>query len=237
MNFKDLSINTHFLVSFISALLLMALLLVSYFVLEPAVSRAAVDSDSFTVSQSVTGEIAITAPSNVTMDTAIGGVTGGSSDGQTKIVVTSNNPTGYFMTLEFATATAMQGESLGGEIQNYTPTSGIIPDYNFSVGANSAEFAYSVAASSTADIDTTFRNNGSVCNNDSGGDQLNKCWAAPSTTAGVLASETIITTTAATPDSGSTSTVKFKVQITANPSPSVPPDTYTATATLTATTN
>ncbi len=141
------------------------------------------------------------------------------------------------MTIQFSTSTAMQGNSNGGEIKNYTPTSGIVPDYTFGVGANTGEFSYSVAASTTADIDTTFRNNGSVCNDGSGGDVADKCWAAPSTTAGVSVAETIITTSAVTPVSGSTSTVKFQVQITANPAPIIPADTYTATATLTAVTN
>lgn len=232
-----MNILTHYntLSAIIASILGTALLLGSFIVFEPVVSRAA--TDVFTVSQSVTGELSFNASTtDVTMSPSIGGVTGGTATGETEVIVTTNNLTGYYMTIEFATATAMQGEAQGGEIQNYTPASGVTPDYNFSVGANTAEFAYSVTADDATDVDQTFLDNGASCGVGTG-NQSDKCWAAPSTTAGVAAAETIISTTAATPASGSTSTVRFQVEITSNPAPAVPVDIYTATATLTAIAN
>lgn len=229
-------LSHHIATAFLATVVATAMLLASFTWFEPVVSRAA--TDIFLVTQAVTAEISFNASTtDVTMSPSIGGVAGGTATGQTQVIVTTNNTNGYNMTIGFSTSTAMQGDTLGGEIGNYTPASATVPDYNFSVGANSAEFAYSVTASTSADVDQTFLDNGADTCGTGATNGLNTCWAAPSTTAGVATAETIITTSSATPPSGSTSTVKFQVQITANPSPAVPVDTYTATATLTATTN
>jgi len=211
------------------------LCVVSFFTLEPVVSRSAVEI--FTIIQTVTGEISFLASTTaVTMSPTLPGVTGGTANGVTTARVQTNNSAGYNMTIEFASTTAMIGDSNGGVISDYTPTDPNVPDYSFSVGANTGEFAYTVEASTTAELDPTFQDTGAACGS-GGGNTTDTCWYNASSSGGTTIAETIINSSSATPVSGSTSTLRFRVQITSNPSPAIPTDTYTATATLTALTN
>ena len=168
---------------------------------------------------------------------SINGLTGGFATGTTFTVVQTNDPDGYNMTIRFpfSTTTGMDGDATASFINNYSTASsaGGVADYGFDVPTtgNAAEFGYTVNASTTADLDPTFRNNGTVCGNTGGGDVSYQCWINGSTTA-----ETIINTTSAAPY-GATTTLRFKVAVPNNPSPSLSADTYTATATLTATNN
>jgi hypothetical protein len=115
-------------------------------------------------------------------------------------------------------------------IANYAPTTVNVPDFAFANEAFS-QFAYTVVASTSADLNQSFRDTGAACN--AGTDNLaTSCWLNPSTTA-----KTIITTSGASQSSGSTSTVAFRVHIPTNPAPSVAEGTYVATATLTAINN
>ncbi|MES2314373.1 MAG: hypothetical protein V4524_00335 [Patescibacteria group bacterium] len=207
---------------------------------EPAISFGAVTTSQFTISQTVTSEISFATPAaNVTMSPSLGGITGGTSNGQTQVVVTTNNSTGYNMTLTASSSVGMIGNaSSSNSIPAYTPTVNLVPDYSFTTPSNAARFGYSVAASSTADNVTLFKNNGSnACNtgastNSATSNVTINCWLNASTTA-----ITIINRSLQTPASGATSTVYFRVNITSNPSPVIPNDTYVATSTLTATTN
>lgn len=224
----------------VTGALLLTLLCATFSVLfEPFSSRAAVDTDTFTVRQEITSEISfIATAADVTMSPSIPGITGGTAAGTTSVRVSTNDTAGYNMTIDFSNTVAMQGETQSGQILNYTPgttscASGCQPDYTFSVGANTGEFAYSVTASTSADVDPTFADNGvNVCG--FGGSQNNEgvCWLNPSTTA-----ETIINRSSDTTSSGATTSLHFRVELTSNPSPAIPEDFYTATATLTATTN
>lgn len=215
----------------VAAAIVVSLLLATFIVLEPTVGRSQA-SDIFTVSQQITGEISITAStSDVTMDANILGLTGGHATGSTQVVVTTNNATGYKLELSFASTTAMYRDGGSGEIENYSPAVVTVPDYDFDDTEIFGQFAYTVSASTSLDVDQSFEDNGTLCNV-SGSVTVDKCWLNPSTTA-----EQIVLTSAATPVSGSTSTVQFRVTVPNAPSPAIPTGTYTATATLTATTN
>ncbi|HTK33483.1 MAG TPA: hypothetical protein VL335_02985 [Candidatus Paceibacterota bacterium] len=207
--------------------------------IEPAISFGAVTTSQFTISQTITSEIAFATPAaNVTMSPSLGGITGGTSNGQTQVVVTTNNSTGYNMTLTASSSLGMIGNaSSSNYIPAYVPAAGLTPDYSFTTPANAARFGYSVAASSTGDNVTLFKNSGAACNTGSNTNSPTSnttinCWLNASTTA-----ITIINRSLQTPASGATSTVYFRVNITSNPSPVIPNDTYVATSTLTATTN
>ncbi len=214
----------------IAALTGVLFLTFAYFVSEPAVSRAI--TDQFIVTQTITDEISfLVAAANVTMSPSLGGITGGYATGTTYFVVRSNSITGYYVDINFSSTTAMGRTHNGGFINNYSPTATTAPDYAYSLNATAAEFAYTVSASTTANLDQSFKDNGSACNTGSA-DALNKCWQNPSTTP-----ERIILTSAATPSTGATTTIKFKVAVPSNPSPALPEGTYTATATLTAINN
>lgn len=206
---------------------------VGYVTFEPAVLKAI--EDQFTVSQTITSEITFaTAANDVAMSPSIAGITGGSSYGQTQVAVYTNDTAGFTMTITASSSPALQGNTQGGFINDYTPTAAGIPDYAFSSSTVPAEFGYSVSASTTADLAQKFLDNGSTCNtgsSDTGGHQ--SCWYGLST----AATSTMLRTSETVAPSGATSTIFFRVHVPSNPSPSLPEDTYTATATLTATTN
>lgn len=204
--------------------------LVSLMAIEPAITRAI--TDDFTVSQSVTAEIAFSSnAADVTLGPSIPGLSGGTANGETDVRIKTNNPAGYNLGISFSTTTAMQGNEFGGEIPNYTPSSTTTPDFAFSVGANTGEFAYTVEAEESADLVSSFLDDGGTCGAGST-DTADSCWEAPSTTV-----NTVVNRTSVTDSDGASTTLKFRVQLTADPDPVIPADTYTATATLTAVMN
>lgn len=214
----------------VATLLVSLLVLASFFMLEPAVGRAQV-TDTFEVTQQITAEIAfLTTANDVTMSPSIAGLTGGTSNGSASVRVNTNNSAGYNMTIAFSSTTAMILDGGGGVINNYAPASTTNPDYTFA-NETFAQFAYTVVASTSADLDLSFRDNGSACGV-STGNTVNTCWFDPDD-----AAEVIINRSTETALSGSTSTVAFRVNVPSNPSPAVPTGFYTATATLTATVN
>lgn len=223
----------------LAGVLALLLLLLSYFILEPVVSRAQA-TEIFTVQQSITAEISFVASTSVNnMAPSISGVSGGYSTGTAQAAVLTNNQTGYNLTIEFGSSTqvndAMQGDTNGGYISDYDLGATTTPNFTFtdpSAGGESV-FAYTVNASDTTDIASGFLDNGTNCGAGSSY-TANRCWMAPSTTNAY----TIIDRSSATPTgSGSTSTVQFKVAVPSNPNPALPNDTYTATVTLTASVN
>src|SRR5271156_4696775 len=69
--------------------------------MEPALISAATTGTQFTISQTVTSEIAFSTPgSNVTLAPSVGGITGGTGNGGTQVIVTTNDHLGYTMTLQ-----------------------------------------------------------------------------------------------------------------------------------------
>lgn len=232
MNYTHLLNSAQY--AFVASILMIALFIGSFFTLEPSVSRA-IDSNEFTVTQEITDEISfLVQPASVTMAGSITGLTGGYATGTTRVVVRSNDPQGYNMELYFATTTSgrsMQASSTA-YINDYTPASAGVPDYNWidNTSGQAAEFGYSVRASSTTEVDQSFLNNSTLCNSAGGTNDDNKCWMNPSTSP-----MTIINAPA--PSISSTTTLKFKVAVPSNPSPALPAAFYAATGTLTATNN
>ncbi len=202
---------------------------------EPAIGFGAATSTSqFIISQVVTSEISFQTPAtNITLSPSIGGLSGGSSDGTTQVVVSTNNLTGYTMTLAASSSVGMIGNAApSNNIPAYVSSVANVPDYTFTTPSNKARFGYTISASTTAELDQKFLTNGSACNTGSTNPGLLHCWLNASTTA-----VTLITSAAPTAASGSTSTLAFHVVINANPTPAIPNDTYVATTTLTAVTN
>jgi hypothetical protein len=205
----------------------LAVMFFGYVLVEPAIGFGA--ASQFTISQSVTAELSFSTPaSSIVLSPSIGGLTGGAATGSTQVIVSTSNHLGYLMTIQASSSNGMVGNSNGSNyIPAYEPSVAGIPDYNFILPANRAYFGYTVQASSSADASSYFKNNGSACN--TGATNDGHCWINASSTP-----FTIVSTSAATPGSGSTTTLTFHVGIAANPSPSVPDDTYVATTTLTA---
>lgn len=226
------NIRTSALSALTAAVLCSLMLLASFLVLEPTVGQAQIN-DTFEVTQTITGEISFEQTANdVDLQPSLSGISGGTSHGSTTVRVRTNNATGYNMTIAFSSTTAMTRDGGSGYINNYAPATPGVPDYSFS-NEVFAQFAYSVVASTTSDVDQTFLDNGSnACNEAAGSNGNNTCWYNPSTTA-----ETIINRTTATAASGATTTLKFRVHIPNEPVPAIQTGVYTATATLTATAN
>ena len=217
--------------AFTASALVLALLLLSFFIFEPTVGRAVSATTKIKQTQVVTSEISFLATSSITMLPQIAGVTGGNSSGSSTVRVLTNNTLGYILTLQFSSSTAMTRNGGGGTIPNYNPTTKNIPDFTFS-NEVFGQFAYTVRASTTVDLDASFKDNGTACNTGAA-DLATKCWLNPSSTA----AKTIVNRSTATLSSGATTTIGFRVNIPSNPVPAVQQGTYVATATLTATTN
>lgn len=210
----------------------LVLALVAFVFLEPSVSLGA--QSTFTISQTVTSELSFATPAtDVVLSPSLGGLTGGTANGGTQVVVTTNDTQGYSMTIMASSSVGMIGNaSSSNSIPAYVTAVPGVPDYSFTVPANKAYFGYTAEASTTADLARSFKDSASACNNVSGGDTVGQCWIAATSTA-----YTIVNRTLPTPASGATTTLKFRVVINANPSPVIPDDTYVATTTLTATAN
>lgn len=214
----------------IAAVTIASLLVASYVLVEPTMGRAAATaSEVFTITQEITDEISFQAVTDVTMVSSIQGVTGGYATGTTFAVVRSNSNSGYTMDIAFANSPAMRGSStLSTAIRNFaTSSTQTQPSFIF-VASTSAQFGYTVAASTTSDLDPSFLNNGTICNSGAGY-TANSCWMTPSTT-----NYRIIDRDTPAND-GATTTLTFHIQVPNNPSPVLDEDFYIATATLTAT--
>lgn len=201
---------------------------------EPVVSHGATDTSQFTVDQEITSEISFLSPAtDVTMDTAIAAITGGSSLGTTTFNVSTNNAAGYNVTLVFADDPAMNSTSSTSTIPNYTPTAGVTnADYNMSVPTG-GEFAYAVYNQTTPlDVDDTFESDGGGDCTGFGTSEVQQCWFMQDDS---TVAETIINSSSPTAAGGATSTVTFQVQLAADSG--IESGWYRATATLTATTN
>jgi hypothetical protein len=163
--------------------------------------------------------LALTSASDVVMSPALGGITGGTSNGSTEVLVTTDNPGGYQLSIEASSSPAMT--SGANSIADYTPV-GVNPDFTFTTDATDAHFGYSPDGT---EIASRFRDNGASCNTDSGTTTL-ACWDGLSTTAEVIAEST-----SGNHPNGASTTVNFRVGI--GSSVVQPEGTYTATTTLT----
>jgi hypothetical protein len=163
--------------------------------------------------------LAVTGASNVTMSPALGGITGGTSNGSTSFTVTTDDPAGYIGTIQASSSPALQ--SANGSFADYVPA-GAAPDFAFTNAATASSFAFSPQG---ADIATRFKDNGSACNTGSG-DTAGACWDGLSTSPA-----TLIARTSANQPTGTLTTLKFRA---ASGSSHIQPDgTYVATTTVT----
>lgn len=223
---------------FISAVFIIALLYVGNGPGATPIARGQYSSpqtQSFTVNLQVLSEITISAPSNVTMLSAIYGITGNlgnPASGSTSFTVKTNNATGFNLTVKASTTPALATGAYN--FADYEPVSPGYPDKNWqSPISGSATFGFSVGASGMNGSDAVdlFKYFGAVCN--VGGMGLNSflyCWYNFTGTTPI----TIVNRTTNTGSSGVTEILAFRAESNAA---FLAQDTYTATVTVTAATN
>jgi hypothetical protein len=218
--------------AFLVSILAVAVLAAGFFMAEPQVGQA--QTSTFTVKQTITDEISfLVLASNVVMNGSLQGITGGTANGSTTAVVQTNNSAGYNMTIAFfnnGTPNAMVGDTTASQAIRDYPAVANEPTYLFSTASTSSVFGYTVSGSDNADIDNSFKDNGSACNSGAGF-TVDRCWMEPRTTAFGIVNKANEAST------GATTTIHFRVHVPNNPSPAVLEDVYTATATLTALNN
>ncbi len=176
----------------------------------------AMESDGVSVS------ITLSSPSNITMSPSIEGTTGGESDGSVAWTVTTNNTTGYSLSVKAATNPTLKSGS--DSFSDYDPA-GAVPDFAFSVGASQSLFGFSPEG---ADITSTYKDNGSTCNVGSS-DTTGACWEGLDTTG-----KTVASSGAANSPGGTATTVKLKAKV--GSAASLPAGSYSAIITATAVT-
>lgn len=221
--------------SLLAAFLAIAIVAVGFFMVEPQVGQA-VTSGPFTIKTTITDEISfLVDASNVTATGSINGLTGGTANGSTTVVVRTNDTDGYNMTISFfdnGSPQAMRGDvSNSASIRDY-PSTGGEPTFAFSTASTSSVFGYTVDATDPTDLDPSFTHDGATACDGSGtpGGGVN-CWMEPT-----VSPYTIIDRNSSATN-GATSTLYFRIHVPNNPNPGLVADVYTATATLTALNN
>ncbi len=164
--------------------------------------------------------ISLSSVSAVTMSPALDGITAGVATGSAAVLVITDSPSGYQLTIAATGTPAMR--SGANSIADYTPV-GAVPDWLFITDPTDAQFGYSPEG---PDIVTRFKDSASTCGV-AGSDTAGRCWDGLSTT-----TVTIAQNTTANHPAGATTTIQFRVGF--GGSIVVTLGTYIATTTLTA---
>lgn len=164
--------------------------------------------------------IAISTVADVTLSPSIDGTTGGTANGSTTVLVTTDNPAGYELYIKASSSPALV--SGANSFADYTPA-GANPDFTFSIAANASEFAFSPEGN---DITSEYKDNGTSCNTGAL-DTNDSCWNSLSTT-----NELIAQSSASNYPSGTQTVIEFRAASGASNTQSA--GTYQATTTVTA---
>ena len=169
--------------------------------------------------QMVNSFIAITAADPVSMTPSIPGITGGTANGSTTVIVTTDSASGYQMSIRASASPALTKGA--DSIADYVPAGN--PDFTFTTGAGNAHLGYSPSG---VDTIARFKDDGASCNTGALETSL-ACWDGLDTV-----DENIARRTSANTPNGSTTTINFRVGI--GGSVVQAEGVYTATTTLTA---
>jgi hypothetical protein len=164
--------------------------------------------------------LSMTEAADVVMSPSLGGLTGGTSNGSTSVLVLTDSPSGYQLTILAESSPAMRKGF--DTIADYVASSSPAADFAFTATATQAHFGFSPQGS---DIVSFFKDNGTSCGVGSLDTALS-CWK------GLTTSEVVIAQGDNNQPSGATTTINFRVGIGANAG--VIAGSYIATTTLTA---
>lgn len=162
--------------------------------------------------------LTVTAPSDISL-ASISEV-GGVSVGQANWTVSTNNPSGYRLSVKASTDPALKTADSVGAFTDYNP--GVNPSLEWQVESESAAFGFTVESD---DVIDRFKNNGSSCG--SGSSEADFCWIGFSTS-----DQTIAERASANDPAGSE--VSLKVQAEAASGANLPAGSYSAALTVTA---
>jgi hypothetical protein len=163
--------------------------------------------------------ISISAPADLNMD-SINGLTGGVSTTSASWTVTTNNNSGYSLSINSLTDPALQSSL--DYFSDYSVASSS-PDFDFTIDLSSAEFGFSPSGSHILD---KYKDNGVACNIGTG-DSLYKCWDGLTTTPSGVAQSAF-----ANDPTGTVTTINFRAESGSNKI--LTADNYSATITMTA---
>lgn len=140
---------------------------------------------------------------NITLVPDLGGLTGGTSTGATQVTVTTDNPSGYSLSVQSSATPAMRSDL--DTISDYQPLASD-PDFRMRLVNGLSMFAFTPEGS---DIVDRYRDDGgSICGVIGGFDSTNRCWDGISTTG-----KTIVNRTTRTLPAGATTTIRFSAGI------------------------
>lgn len=204
---------------------------IAYFIFEPAVSKAVADSAD--VTQSVTEEITVSAPSNTALAPSIPGMTGNPGSPSTASLtwtVKTVNATGFAMTIQASQVNALFNDGTYF-FSDYTAVGDPVPDYTWtSPSASAAEFGFTIEPATAADTVANFLDNGTTTCNTGATQTADKCWLGLTGATPI----SMINRSTNTDSSGEAEVVNFKAESNAK---FLKEGTYTATITVTATMN
>lgn len=130
----------------------------------------------------------------------LGGISGGVATGTHSWLVTTNNATGYTLTVKASTSPALKSGI--ASFADYTPA-GPDPDLDFTITPTTSAFGFSPEG---IDVIQRFKDNGTLCNAGSL-NTTDKCWDGFATT-----TKTVSIRNSANLPSGSTTTLKYRAQ-------------------------
>ena len=146
--------------------------------------------------------ISITSPTDVTMAPNIGGVSGGTGNGQAAWTVTTDSSGGYSLDIKASSTPAMQ--SGANSFANYTLAVAGTPDYTWSIAPAASEFGFTPEGN---DIISKFKDNGADACNTGSNDTADKCWSNFS-----ISYENIASSSDPNHPGGTATTVKFQAE-------------------------
>lgn len=121
--------------------------------------------------------LTVSAPNDIALTPSIPGVSGGTATGEITWTVIADGSAGFSVDLSASTDPAM---ILSGDptyyFDDYTPSAGGVPDYNWSIGAGDAEFGFTVEPETAEDAVQKFLDNGVDSCNTGSTQTAGKCW-------------------------------------------------------------
>ncbi len=164
--------------------------------------------------------ITLTSPADITL-TEINSSDGGTSEGTAVWTVTTNNTSGYRLSIKASTDPALR--SGANSFNDYTPA-GAVPDYTWAIASSVAEFGFTPEGDHVV---SRFLNNGASTCGVGATDTSSSCWDAFSTTDTTIAEDANNNN-----PTGTATTVRIRAEI--GTEATVTAGDYSATLTVTA---